>query len=150
MVDSLLRPLLLSDVAEFAAQVARLAGFGLAGITDGDFTALVRVEMSASASAVAIGRHRLLVDVVHERTALGRKTRDRDSELDTSAILSGYSSDRATNSVLGLLRQCSNIRCTLGVVANYGSSDNGRGLGGDSRSRSDEREDLNAHVESDC
>lgn len=143
-------PLLCSDVAVLAAQVTDLAGFGLAGVAGRGFTALVRVKMSTSTSAVAVGRHRLLVNVVDERTALGWETRERDGELDAVAIIGRDSSNRATNSVLLLIRQGSNVRGALGVAGNYGSRDNGRGLSSDSRSCSDERKDLDTHVESEC
>jgi hypothetical protein len=81
------------------------------------------------------------VKVVHERTALGRETRDRDGELDAVTVLGSNGSDGATNGVLLLLRESSNIGSALGVAADYRSRDDGGGLGSDSRSRSDERED---------
>ena len=136
-----MRTLLRSDVAKLAAKVTSLASLRLASITDGYLAALVGVEMSASASAVAVGRNRLLVEVVHEGTALGRKTRDGDSELDAVAILSRDGSDRTTDGILLLLRQSSNVRGALGVAADYGSRDDSGGLGGDSRRRGDERKD---------
>jgi hypothetical protein len=71
-----------------AAQVTNLARLGLAGIADRHLTALVRVKVSASASAVAIAGDRLLVDVVHEWAALCWQTRNGDGELNTSAIAS--------------------------------------------------------------
>ena len=74
-----------------AAQVTDLASLGLAGIADRHLAALVRVEVSASSSAVAIAGDRLLVDVVHEWAALCWQTRDRDGELNASAIASGGS-----------------------------------------------------------
>lgn len=53
------------DGAILAAEVTDLAGLRLAGITWRVLTALVRVEMGEGASAVAVGRNRLVVDVVH-------------------------------------------------------------------------------------
>lgn len=54
-----------SDVSVLATQIACLAGLGLRSITARLLTTLVRVEVSAGASAVAIGGNCLLMDVVH-------------------------------------------------------------------------------------
>jgi hypothetical protein len=59
-----------------STQVASLARVGLAGVADGDFATLVRVQVSASASAVAVCGDGLLVDVVHEGTTGGGESRE--------------------------------------------------------------------------
>lgn len=148
LMYSLLRPLLCSDVAMLAAQITGLACLRLAGVADRNLATLVGVEVSASASAVAIRRDRLLVNVVHEGSALGRETRNRNSELDAFAILGRDCGKGAADGVLLLLWQSSNVGCALGVVADYRSRDNSGGLSGNSRSRSNERENLGAHDES--
>lgn len=146
-VDLLLGPLLCGDVAKLAARVTCLASLRLTGIANRNLATLVGIKVSASAGAVAVRRNGLLVKVVHERTALSRETRDRDLEVNAIAVLSSGRSNGTANSVLGLLRKGGNVGSTLRVAADYRSSDDGRGLGSDSRSRSNERENLNAHVE---
>lgn len=79
-IDVFLRPCLSGDVAVLAAQVTDLAGLGLARIADGDLATVVRVKMSAGASAVAIGGNGLGMDVVDERAALGWESREGDGE----------------------------------------------------------------------
>ena len=54
-----------SEVAKLAAQVTSLARLLLGRVTNGDFAALVGVNVCTSASAVAISWDRLLVEVVH-------------------------------------------------------------------------------------
>lgn len=52
------------DVAEFAGEVADLAGLRLGGVAGGLFAALVGVEVGARRGAVAVGGDGLVVDVV--------------------------------------------------------------------------------------
>ena len=53
------------DVAVLACQVSNLAGSRVAVVAWRDFTTHVRVHGWTSRGAVAIGRNRVLVDVVH-------------------------------------------------------------------------------------
>lgn len=54
-----------SNVAVLAAEITSLASLRLGGITNRCLATLVGVKVSAGARAVSVGRHRLLVDVVH-------------------------------------------------------------------------------------
>jgi hypothetical protein len=137
----LLRPLLGSDVAELSTQITGLARLGLAGIADGDLTALVRIQVSASAGAVAVGGDRLLVDVVHEGTTSSWESREGDAELDASTFGSRDSDNGATDRAAFLDRQSSNIAGTGGAIGDDRGRDNSRRLSADSRRCGDEGED---------
>lgn len=53
------------EVAIFTAEIASLARLLLARVAKRGFTTLVRVQVSASASAISISGYGLFVDVVH-------------------------------------------------------------------------------------
>lgn len=129
-----------------AGQITSLAGLGLGSIADGNFAALVGVQVSTCTSAVAVRWNRLLVNVVHERTALGRKTRDGDREFDASAIFGGHGVERSSQSRALLLRESCDVHLTDSVASDSwgGSYSRGLGIGESGRSQSDE---LIAHLE---
>ena len=54
-----------SDVAVLASQVTNLTCLWLGGVTRWDLAAYVWVQVSQGCGAVAVRRHRLIVDVVH-------------------------------------------------------------------------------------
>jgi hypothetical protein len=122
----LLRPLLGGEVAVLSTQVTRLARVGLAGVANGDFATLVRVQVSASAGAVAVGRDGLLVNVVHERTSSSGQSCERDAELDAVTLGSRDSDDGATERAAFLDGQSSDIAGASWAVCDEGRRDNSR------------------------
>jgi hypothetical protein len=122
----LLRPLLGSNGAVLSTQVTGLARVGLAGVAAGDFATLVGVQVSASASAVAVCGDGLLVDVVHERSSGSRESSERDAELDAITLGSRDSDDRATDRVAFLDGQSSDIAGASWAICDEGRRDNSR------------------------
>jgi hypothetical protein len=122
----LLRPLLGGNVAVLSTQVTGLARVRLAGVADGDFATLVRVQVSASASAVAVCGYGLLVDVAHEWTTGSRESSEGDAELDAVALGSRDSDDRTTDGVAFLDRQSSDIAGASWAICDEGGRDNSR------------------------
>ena len=108
----LLGPRLGSDVSVLAAQVTGLACLRLRGVADGHLAALVRVEMGAGASAVAIGGNGLLVDVVHEGTTGGGEARKGNGEADAFAISARDGGNGTTEGAAGFLRQSAHVAGT--------------------------------------
>ncbi len=53
------------DVAVLAGEISNLAGFWLGVVTRRDLATDVRIKMSLGRSTVSVGRHWLVVDMVH-------------------------------------------------------------------------------------
>jgi hypothetical protein len=123
-----------------SAQVTGLASLGLAGIAGRSLATLVGVEMSASASAVAVGGDWLLVDVVNEGSTSGWEAGERDTEQDASTIGSRDTSNGTTESAALLGRKSSDVAGAGWAAADHGSR-NDRGLSANGRCRSEESDD---------
>jgi hypothetical protein len=102
--------------------------------------------VSAGTRAVAVGRNRLLVEVVHEGTARCGKTREGDLELDAGTIRARLGDDSTTERAAFLDGQSGDVGSTNWVSSDLGGRDS-RGLGANDRGRSKEREDGGAHLD---
>jgi hypothetical protein len=136
--DVLSRPLLRRNVSVFSAQITRLARLGLARIANRDLAALVRVQMGASSSAVAVGGHRLLVQVVHEGATSSGQAGEGDAELDADAVRGRDGSDGAADGAAFLDGQRSDVAGAGGAVGDLGR---GGGLRAGEGGRGDEGDD---------
>lgn len=134
-----------AEVSVLAAQVASLAGLGRARVARHGLAVVVGVQVTTSSSAVAVGRDRLGMDVVHERAASGWETGKVNAKLDTLAVGTGGTLNGTREGASGLLGKRSNVRCADGVVCYYGGV--GR-LSGDCRSRGQDGDDGDKHL--DC
>ena len=154
----------LSKVGVLAGEITNLACLGLGWVTDRNFAALVRIQVSAGTSTVAISGHWLLMDVVHcdvvsmimcnitwkgltEWAALSRKTRNGDTENGSLAIGVGDGVDGATDCGACFLREFGNVRSASGTVANLWCLRKSRGLGADCCHSSDEGSDGDTHCD---
>ena len=138
-----MRPRLLSDVAELAAQVTGLASLWLGFIANGHFATLVRINVSAGSRAVAIFRDTLLVEMVHERTALGGKTLDVDGEFNAISVFAGGSMDFSDEAAFAL--DVGNVQGAPRVACGKGSRSDGGGLGANSGSQGKGGEETMLH-----
>lgn len=111
-----------------AAQITSLARLGLAGVAGRDLAALVRVQVRASRSAVAVLGDGLLVDVVQEGATSVREARELDREADTGAISAGNGHDGACERAAGLRGEGRNVRGSARVASNNGCGSDSRGL----------------------
>lgn len=139
--------LLGAEVSVLAAQVTSLAGLGGARVARHGLAVVVRVQVSTSGSAVAVGRDRLSMNVVHERAASGWETGKVNAKLDTLAVGSGGTLNGTREGASRLLRKRSNVLCADGVVCYYGGV--GR-LSGDGRSRGQDGDDGDKHLDCMC
>ena len=126
-----------------AAQVARLANLGLAGIALFVLAVVVRVQVSASTRAVAVGRNGLSMDVVHERAASSRETRKVNVEAHALAAVGRRALNGASEAAAVLGRQCGNVLGTSRVVGGDGCV---ASLGGDGRGRGQEGDEGDEHL----
>ena len=114
--------------AVLAAQVADLARGGRGGVADGVLAALVRVQVRHGGRAVAVGGHRLLVDVVQEGPAGRGEPGERDLEADADAAGRGHGLHGPAHRRLGRIRQRGHVHGAERVVGHDGRGREGRGL----------------------
>jgi hypothetical protein len=122
------RPLLRGDESVLAAQVTSLARLGLGRIAGRDLAALVRVQVRAGSSAVAVLGDGLLVDVVQEWTASIGKARELDGELDTGTIGAGDGHDGACERAASFGGEGRDVAGSAGVASYNGCGRDSRGL----------------------
>ena len=117
-----------SDLAVLSRQVTSLTCLGLGGIACGYLAAVVRVQVGASARAVAIGGDGLGVDVVGEGTLGFRQSVEGNGELDTVAVRHRSALHGDGQVVAGLWCELSPVPGVIRVVGDEGSRS---GLGAD-------------------
>jgi hypothetical protein len=139
--DVLSRPLLCRDFSVLAAQIARLARLWLARIASRDLATLVRVQVGASASAVAIHGHRLLVQVVQEGATGSGQAGEGDAELDAGAVGGRDGGDGAADGAALLDGQRRDVAGAGGAVRDLGGGGDGRGLRAGDGGRGEEGDD---------
>jgi hypothetical protein len=96
--------------------------------------------VSASASAVAVSGHGLLVEVVHERAAGRWEAGEGDAELDTGTVGCRDGGNRATDGAAFLDGQSGDVAGAGRAVRDLGGGSDSRGLCADDGRRGEEGE----------